>query len=193
MRMILAIAAAVVCIAHTGYAAEWHVDKKAENQVVFISKVVAFTFEGTTDRIDGYIYWAGDQFFERDTQVRFEVDLGTLDTDNGKRDSDMRGVLETDKWPYAVFEGVSSSIVKIDSTVTAFRVKTKGTISIHGIEKELEVPGLITVEDGRIHLKSRFSIKLSDFDIEAPSLVAFVKVSDEIKIDLDFYLQDVEN
>ncbi|MBM3262487.1 MAG: YceI family protein [candidate division Zixibacteria bacterium] len=104
----------------------------------------------------------------------------------------MQQVLETGKWPFAIFEGTPLSIVKTDSTVTSYRVVTKGKMSLHGVQKDIEIPGLLTVENGKIRIKSSFRVKLSDFQIKAPSLVAFVKVNDDITIDLDFYLKNVK-
>ena len=51
----------LICSPLAVHGGEWHVDKKAEgNQVAFTSKVVALTFTGTTDKIDGFIHWEGD-------------------------------------------------------------------------------------------------------------------------------------
>ena len=96
----------LICSPVAVHGGEWHVDKKAEgNQVEFTSKVVAFTFTGTTDKIDGFIYWEGDSLFAAKDQLHFEVDLASFDTGIGKRDRDMRQVLDTDKWPKAVYKG----------------------------------------------------------------------------------------
>ena len=106
---------------------EWHVDEKAEgNQVAFTSKVVALTFTGTTDKIDGFIYWEGDSLFAAKDQLHFEVDLASFDTGIGKRDRDMRQVLDTEQWPKAVYKGEIAEHAAVDSTVVAYRIKTKG-------------------------------------------------------------------
>lgn len=139
--IIIASTIVLLCSVQILFAGEAHVDKQAKNKVVFTSEVVALTFSGITDRIDGYLYWEGDLLFQRNTQFRFEVDLNTLDTDNGKRNRDMQQVLETGKWPFAIFEGTPLSIVKTDSTVTSYRVVTKGKMSLHGVQKDIEIPG----------------------------------------------------
>ena len=171
---------------------EWHVDKNAKNLVKFTSEVVVLTFDGVTDNIDGYIYWEGETHFEKNTQMLFEVDLNTLDTGNGKRDRDMRDVLETDQWQMTRFAGEISGFEKIDSTVLAYNVAASGKIHIHGKEKALEAPGVITIDGGKMHVVCNFSVFLKDFDIEAPTLAAFVKVNEEIKLHLDFYLKNVK-
>lgn len=171
---------------------EWHVDTKAEgNQVAFTSKVVALTFTGTTDKIDGFIYWEGDSFFAAKDQLHFEVELASFDTGIGKRDRDMRQVLDTDQWPKAVYKGVIAEHTAVDSTGGAYRVKTKGILSLHGVDRALEVPGTVVVEAGRSKVEAAFTLKLADYHIEAPSLAAFIKVSEEIAVEVSFYLKHV--
>ena len=67
--------------------------------------MVALAFTGTTDKIDGFIYWEGEPIFAAKDQLHFEVDLASFDTGIGKRDRDMRQVLDTDQWPKAVYKG----------------------------------------------------------------------------------------
>ena len=188
----LLVAAAVYCWVGAVHAGEWHVDKEAkENQVTFTSEVVGFTFEGVTDRIDGYIFWEGEELFEKNDQLLFEVDLNSLDTGIGKRDRDMREVLATDKWPKATFKGEIAQHAAVDSTVTAYRGTARGVLSLHGVERKMDIPGLIVIEEGRTRLTSSFTLKLGDFAIEAPSLAAFIKVSEEIGVEVSFTMKHV--
>ena len=171
---------------------EWQVDTKAEgNQVAFTSKVVALTFTGTTDKIDGFIYWEGDSLFADKDQLHFEVELASFDTGIGKRDRDMREVLGTDQWPKAVYQGAIAEHTAIDSTVVAYRVKTEGILSLHGVDRAIEVPGTVVVEEGRSKVEAAFTLKLADYHIEAPSLAAFVKVSEEVAVAVSFYVKHV--
>ena len=183
----------LICSPLAVHGGEWHVDKKAEgNQVAFTSKVVALTFTGTTDKIDGFIYWEGESIFAAKDQLHFEVDLASFDTGIGKRDRDMRQVLDTDQWPKAVYKGEIAEHTAVDSTEVAYRVKTKGILSLHGVDRAVEVPGTVVVEEGRSKVEAAFTIKLADYNIEAPSLAAFVKVSQEIAIEVSFYLKHVQ-
>ena len=183
----------IICLPLAAQGGEWHVDKKAEdNQVKFTSEVVTFTFAGTTDKIDGFVYWEGEELFAEKNQLHFEVDLATLDTGIGKRDRDMRQVLGTDKWPKAVYKGEIVEHAAMDTTVVAYSVKTKGTLSLHGVERQVEIPGTVIVEEGRSKIEAAFTLELADYDIEAPSIVAFVKVNQEIVVEASFYLGHVQ-
>jgi len=171
-------------------AGEWHVDSSAENLVKFTSSVSVLTFEGTTDKVDGYVYWEGDEMFKEKSQVYIEVDLNSVETGIGKRDRDMRDVLNAKEFPATTFTGAFENATAIEGMENAWNVTVKGTFMVNGAENEISVPGKITMEDGRMHVVADFMILLNDYDIEAPSLAAFIKVAQEIKLNLDFYLKE---
>ncbi len=174
-----------------GRSEEWHVDEGKDNLVKFTSEVVILTFYGITDQIDEYLYWQGERLFEENSQFHFEVNLNSLDSGNGKRDRDMRKVLNTEQWPYAIYEGTIADVEKIDSSVASYRVRTSGTMFIHGVEKKIDTDAVLSFQQKHINIRSTFAINLSDYDINAPFLAAFVKVSDRIQLEVDFYLKKV--
>lgn len=183
----------LVCLPLAVEGGEWHVDRTArENQVEYTSTVASFTFSGKTDQIDGFIYWKGDSLSLESSQLHFEVNLAGFDSGLGKRDRDMREVLDTDQWPKAVYKGEITELAAVDTSVTAFRVMTRGTLSLHGVEGAIEVPGLVVVEGERSKVEAAFSLKLADYAIEAPSLAAFIKVSQEIDLEVSVSLAEPE-
>jgi polyisoprenoid-binding protein YceI len=173
------------------YADEWQVEKTTKNSVQFISSTTLLDFEGNTSSIDGYLYWEGDSILAENNELYFEVELNSVKTGNAKRDRDMREeVLETDKFPTTHFKG---SIIKFEeSSAGVFTVNTKGMFFLHGNKMEMEIPGEITIKDDQMNIKTNFSVFLNEFDIEAPSLLAFIKVAEEIKLNLNFYLKKVQ-
>ena len=106
----------------------------------------------------------------------------------------MREVLDTDRWPKAVYKGEITGHAAVDSSVAAHRLETRGTLSLHGVDRAVEVPG--TLGSGRMKGRSRieaaFVLKLADYRIEAPSLAAFLKVSQEIAVEVRFHLKQVQ-
>ena len=171
------------------FAGEWHVKKDPHNLVKFISTTTLLDFEGTTNNIDGYIYWEGDELFAGKNELYFEVELNTLKTGIGKRDRDMReDVLETHKWPITYFKGSFKQVEKKENT-DHYSVELKGIMFIHGVEKEMIIPGEIKIEGEVMSVESKYSIFLKDFEIEAPSLLAFIKVAEEIKLEIKFNME----
>jgi len=174
------------------YAEEWHVKKSEDNLVKFISSTSLLDFEGTTSNIDGYIYWEGETIFGHNNELYFEVDLNSVETGIGKRDRDMReDVLETDKWPKTYYRGTFDSINQNGENPNLYNVSTSGTIFIHGKEKELIIDAQIGLENNTMTVSCNFSVFLKDYNVEAPSLLAFIKVAEEIKLNLNFQLEKI--
>ena len=181
---------AVLCIFPvTGTAEELHVDRDKPNLVKFISDAKIETFEGVTSSIDGYLYWEGDSLTNK-SKLYFEVDLNSIDTGIGLRNRHMReNYLNTDKWPYTKYTGriIKSSLVE----QAVWNVTTEGTMFIHGLEQPLSVTGRIEqVEAGSYRVTVNFTIRLSDYGIEIPSLM-FLKIDENMELVLDFYLENV--
>jgi polyisoprenoid-binding protein YceI len=80
--------------------------------------------------------------------------------------------VESDTYPKATFEGTFSDYSPLDPGKPAvLNVKVKGKLSIHGVTREIEVPGTLTVEQGKIRAKSEFSINPEDYGIKIPQVV----------------------
>lgn len=170
---------------------EWQVDKKSDNSVVFHSSTTLLDFQGKTDHIDGYIYWEGDSLLNSKSDIYFEVALATFETGIGKRDSDMRrDVLETEKYPLAKFSGI---VINTKRTTNQIELKAKGKLSLHGVEKPLIIKAVLQKINKKMRVKSTFSVLLKDYNIAAPTLMAFIKVAQEIKIEVSLNLFKARN
>ena len=81
--------------------------------------------------------------------------------------------MESDKYPKAEFDGSISNMadVKMDKDGT-YNVKVAGKMTIHGVTNEVSVPGTVTVKGGAMTLKAKFNVKLQEYKISIPSVVA---------------------
>jgi polyisoprenoid-binding protein YceI len=50
------------------------------------------------------------------------------------------------------------------------RVRTKGTLTIHGVSQQVEIAGTIENEKDQIRLKSKFIVRLEDHKITIPTM-----------------------
>lgn len=174
------------------YAEEWNVKKTENNLVKFTSSTTLLDFDGITDNIEGYIYWEGENVFGDKNEIYFEVDINSVETGIGKRDRDMQeDVLETDKWAKTSFKGNVKELKIIDEKDQKYELISIGKMSLHGHEKELEIKASIDINNNEMNVVCDFSVFLKDYDIEAPSLLAFVKVAEEIKLHLNFQLEKI--
>ena len=173
-------------------AEEWHVKKSDKNSVKFVSSTSLLDFEGITNNIDGYIYWEGEEIFGSKNELFFEVDLNSVETGIGKRDRDLReDVLETDKWPKTSFRWNINKVVQNIENSNLYNVFADGKMFVHGHEKIMLIKAEIEISNNKMNVSCKFSIFLNDYDIEAPSLLAFIKVAEEIKLHLNFELEKI--
>lgn len=146
---------------------------KAESgNVTFLSKAPMNEFTGKSSKLNGLI--------DLDKNLLdFYVDLNTLKTGIGLRDSHMRdNYLETKKYPFAEFTGKLESI-PIMAVGESRPVVAKGVFKIHGVQKEISVKGTIKMlSANELLLDASFPILLGDFKIEIPSVV-FYELAEE--------------
>lgn len=96
--------------------------------------------------------------------------------------------IESDKFPKVIFKGIIENFNYDQLKPTEESYKIKGTIELHGKSKEIIVTAKIKKVDNVTSITSKFSVNVSDFDIEIPSVVS-KKVSKKVDIDLNFELK----
>lgn len=94
--------------------------------------------------------------------------------------------MESERLPLATFSGKITNPPDYTKNGT-FPVTASGKITIHGVTKDRELKGKLTVQDGKISLQTEFDVALSDHNIEVPTLV-FVKIAQVIRVKADYML-----
>jgi len=90
--------------------------------------------------------------------------------------------MEVDKYQYSTFRG--KIIEKIDKNNRGFQsVRAKGTLSIHGVEKERIIDAQIEYNNDSIRISSKFEIPLEDHNIRVPSIV-YQKIAENITVEV---------
>ena len=96
--------------------------------------------------------------------------------------------VESDKFPKSTFVGKIQNWDDFIWNGTEQNIVVKGMITIHRIEKEIIVKGMIGASKSTISLSSSFDIIISDFDIEIPRLVRD-KISETVKVEVNVTLK----
>jgi polyisoprenoid-binding protein YceI len=93
--------------------------------------------------------------------------------------------VESDKFPKGEFKGQVSNNSEINySTNGSYPAKAKGKLTIHGITKDIETSGTITVKDGKVMLNAVFNVLIADYNITVPKLYKD-NISKSIKVTVD--------
>lgn len=93
--------------------------------------------------------------------------------------------MESDKYPKADFKGKITNISEINLAKDgAYTAKVEGKLTIHGVTNDVTTPADITVRGHTVTVKTKFIVKLEEYKIKVPSLVAD-KLAKEATINLD--------
>jgi len=90
--------------------------------------------------------------------------------------------LESEKFPKSSFQG---KITGLDIAATGKQeVKATGKLTIHGVTKSIEAPGTVEVNGNRMTVKSKFIVKLVDYNIKVPQIV-WQNIAQQVEVTLD--------
>jgi hypothetical protein len=90
--------------------------------------------------------------------------------------------MESTKYPKSDFKGKITNLSEVNFAKDGvYKIKVAGVLTMHGISKPVNTDGTITIAGGKISASSLFKIKLADYKIERPSVVAD-KISETIDI-----------
>jgi len=96
--------------------------------------------------------------------------------------------MESDKFPKADFKGKILNIGDVNfSKDGVYNVKTAGKLTIHGVTKDVTIPGTVTVKGGSVTANSKFLVRTADYGIKIPGMVAS-KIADQIEVTVNSIL-----
>jgi hypothetical protein len=77
--------------------------------------------------------------------------------------------MESEKFPISTFKGKLNETIDFAKEGTT-KVTVSGKLDMHGVTKEVTIPGTITIKGESLTIDTRFPVKLEDYNIKVPSL-----------------------
>ena len=91
--------------------------------------------------------------------------------------------MESDKFPKSTFQGKVEGFDP--NTKEAQQAKASGKLTIHGVTKPVEIPGTIERDKDKLLFKSKFIVKLADYNIEIPQLL-WQNIAEQVEVTAEF-------
>lgn len=113
-----------------------------------------------------------------------ESPVKTLNSDNKKRDKDLNKSMESDKYPTMRFElaGVTPEAARGDTAA----VKLAGKLTLHGVTKDVTVPGKVWKEGAGLRLRVDFPVNLKDYKIGGlTKMLGVLRMEEGIEVHVD--------
>lgn len=88
--------------------------------------------------------------------------------------------METDRFPEATFVGKIAGYKSGEGKGQAI-----GELQIHGVTRQVSLPGTIRQEGNKLSMESVFQVRLEDYGIEIPSLL-FQNIAEVVEVTVKF-------
>lgn len=187
MTKYLAVGTIALCAASLSAAATTYGIRQGSKQVAeFHAEDTYDAFDGRTSDVTGTI--VADPAAPSSASVQVTIDLASLQTGVSLRDKEMRDLyLETAKFPAASFRSLSVNAPPAVLPNQPAEISVTGDFAMHGVTRKMTIPvRVVLIPGGRLHVTSRFKIKLTDFAIKVPHNV-LVTVDDSVPVRLDLW------
>jgi polyisoprenoid-binding protein YceI len=100
--------------------------------------------------------------------------------------------MESDKFPKAQYKGKITNIQSLNfSKDGSYQVNTQGKLTIHGVTRDVTVPGTIIISGGVATIKTKFMVAPADYGIKIPSITAS-KIASNIEITINAQLKETK-
>jgi polyisoprenoid-binding protein YceI len=97
--------------------------------------------------------------------------------------------MESEKFPKASFDGKITNLSSVDFNNPAkYPVKVSGKLTIHGVTKELETTGELSVDKDKLAAVSVFSISPEEYNIKIPAVVR-QNIAESLKVTVQMNYQ----
>ena len=92
--------------------------------------------------------------------------------------------VESYKYPKAKFKGEIIDFTSLNEDINETEIK--GTLSLHGEEKEIRTIAIVDIQDKEIIVTGEFTVEVADFNIKIPSVV-INNIAKTIKISFELH------
>jgi polyisoprenoid-binding protein YceI len=122
---------------------------------------------------------------QRVTAAHFTVNMTTLKSDKGLRDSVLKSSgIQTDKYPSAAFTLTDPVTLPSIGTGEIYAVEARGTLELHGVSNQVTVTIHYKATKTGFVVLADMPIKMADYAIKAPSMAGIVSVDDHGSFEL---------
>jgi len=160
-------------------AANAQVFNTSTGNVNFVSKTKFEEFSATNSQVSAAI--SADKGV-----IQFKVPVNSFQFEKALMQTHFQeNYMESATFPTSTFKGKIKDLAAVKFHVDGvYEVMAEGTLEMHGVAKEISVPGKITVKGTSVNLHADFPILCSDYGIKIPKNNVS-QVSNTISISVD--------
>lgn len=147
------------------------------------SKVVFFS-EAAIENIEATNTKSASIFNVTTSEIVFSIPIAEFEFEKAlMKEHFNETYLESEKYPKALFQGKLSGYNSQSSALQS--VNGIGKLTIHGVTREVEIPGSVETIDGKLIAKSKFMIHLKDYKVKIPKLL-WQNIAEDVEVTVEF-------
>jgi len=125
------------------------------------------TAAGRSNQISGSMTIDGSTV----TDASFTVDVGSITSDESRRDSQFRGrIMEVDRFPEATFTlGAPIEFGAVPAAGKQITASATGDLTLHGVTRPVTFDVTAEAGENRIGVLGNIPVRFADYDIDNPS------------------------
>jgi len=173
------VMASVVGFAGSVQAAdEWIVDAE-DSEIEFTGTQLGAEFEGEFKAFNATISFSPDDL--AGSSVRVVIDIASVDTQNGDRDSQIVSPdwFDAAQWPTAQF------VTKSFSEIEPGKYQAVADLTIRDVTREVTLPFDLEIEGNKAEAKGEVTIKRTDFGVGQGQWTDTAQVGDDVTIEIE--------
>ena len=144
---------------------------------------VSFYSEAPMEKIEARSFKAKSVLDAESGEVVFTVPIKTFEFEKSMMQEHFNeNYLESDKYPKAKFKG---KIIGFQKKAGKQQVSAQGELEIHGVSRQVTVPGEIDFSSNEIKIRATFPVSVADYKIKIPKMVAS-KIAEVVDVTIDF-------
>jgi len=117
-------------------------------------------------------------------QIVFSVPINTFEFDKSlMKEHFNEKYMESEKFPKAVYSGTFSGF---DPSIKGKQnASSNGSLTIHGVKKQVKLSGTLEMNDDTMWLESTFIVKLEDYEVKIPK-VLWQNIAEQVEVTVKF-------
>jgi hypothetical protein len=160
------------------------------SQKVFNTRTgrISFFSSAPLEDIDAKNNAVASQIFTANGQYNFEMNVKDFHFENDLMEEHFNeSYLESDKYPKAYFKGIITNLRDINfSKDGVYNATVKGSLTIHGVTREVVQNGNIEIKGGRAICRSKFNIVLKDYNIGGTVVGKMISPNVEVTVNCQY-------
>ena len=150
--------------------------------VSFISEAPLEKIEAINEKVSCVLDFNTGEIVFQISMIAFDFDKALMQEHFNEK------YVESEIYPKSTFTGKIENWDLLNTKQEGvFNVKSSGVIEIHGVKKEIVADGILEILNQKVNIKSSFSIKIEEFNIQIPRIVR-ENIAEEVVIDVDVQL-----